>query len=162
MAARTWRRSQPAGHGAPRRHPQVCFSYHPQGAAPRHGRRYPPGSLRPRHDVPEQARGYGEGVSAEPGRPPLSMRFKEHAWTRVDWALAAICAFLVYGTMVKGQGIHDFPVSLVPTGSWAPPLLALLVAVPVGLRRRAPVGACLLALVGCVLIITAGGQISRG
>jgi signal transduction histidine kinase len=90
------------------------------------------------------------------------MRFKERAWTRVDWALAAICAFLVYGTMVKGQGIHEFPVAFVPTGSWAPPLLALLVAVPVGLRRRDPVGAFLLALVGCVLIITAGGQISRG
>jgi signal transduction histidine kinase len=90
------------------------------------------------------------------------MRFKERAWTRVDWALAAICAFLVYATMVKGRGMHDFPVSLVPTGFWAPPLLALLVAVPVGLRRRDPVGAFLLALVGCALIIAAGGQISRG
>ena len=98
----------------------------------------------------------------EPGRPPLSMRFKERAWTRVDWALAAFCAFLVYATMIKGRGIHDFPVSLVPTGFWAPPLLALLVAVPVGLRRRDPVGAFLLALVGCVLIIATGGQISRG
>jgi len=90
------------------------------------------------------------------------MRFNDRAWTRVDWALAAFCAFLVYATMVKGRGIHDFPVSLVPTGFWAPPLLALLVAVPVGLRRRDPVGAFLLALVGCVLIIATGGQISRG
>jgi signal transduction histidine kinase len=98
----------------------------------------------------------------EPGRPPLSMRFNDRAWTRVDWALAAFCAFLVYATMIKGRGIHDFPVSLVPTGFWAPPLLALLVAVPVGLRRRDPVGAFLLALVGCVLIIATGGQISRG
>ena len=93
----------------------------------------------------------------ESGRPPLSMRFKERAWTRVDWALAAFCAFLVYATMVKGRGMHDFPVSLVPTASWTVPLLALLVAVPVGLRRRDPVGAFLLALVGCVLIIAAGG-----
>src|SRR5215472_10431812 len=123
---------------------------------------YPPGSLRLRHDAPEQARGYREGVSAEPGRPPLSMRFKERAWTRVDWALAAICALLVYATMVKGRGLHDFPVSLVPTGFWAPPLLALLVAVPVGLRRRDPVGAFLLVLVGSVLIIASGGQVSRG
>jgi signal transduction histidine kinase len=91
------------------------------------------------------------------------MRFKERAWTRVDWALAAICALLVYATKVKGQGIHSFPVSLVSAGSWVPPLLlALLVAVPVGLRRRDPVGAFLLAMVGCVLIITAGGEISRG
>jgi signal transduction histidine kinase len=90
------------------------------------------------------------------------MRFKERAWARVDWALAAVCAFLVYGTMVRGPGIHDFPVSLVPTASWAAPLLALLVAVPVGLRRRDPMGAFLLALVGCVLLISAGGEISRG
>ena len=98
----------------------------------------------------------------ESGRPPLSMRFKERAWTRVDWALAAFCAFLVYATMVKGRGMHDFPVSLVPTASWTVPLLALLVAVPVGLRRRDPVGSFLLALTGCALIIAAGGQISRG
>ena len=92
------------------------------------------------------------------------MRFKQRAWTRVDWALAAICALLVYATMVRGQGrIHAFPVSLVSAGAWAPQLLlALLVAVPVGLRRRDPVGAFLLALVGSVLILTAGGQISRG
>jgi signal transduction histidine kinase len=91
------------------------------------------------------------------------MRFKERAWTRVDWALAAICALLVYATLVKGHVIHSFPVSFVSAGSWAPALLlSLLVAVPVGLRRRDPIGAFLLALVGSVLIMTAGGQISRG
>ena len=82
----------------------------------------------------------------------------------MDWALAVICALIVYATMARGQGgIHGFPVSLVSAGSWVPPLLlALLVAVPVGLRRRDPMGAFLLALVGSVLIITAGGQVSRG
>jgi signal transduction histidine kinase len=65
--------------------------------------------------------------------------------------------------MVKGHAIHSFPVSFVSVSSWAPALLlSLLVAVPVGLRRRDPVGAFLLALVGSVLIMTAGGQISRG
>jgi signal transduction histidine kinase len=91
------------------------------------------------------------------------MRFKERAWTRVDWALAVVCALLVYATMVKGHVVHSFPVSFVSAGAWAPALLlALLVAVPVGLRRRDPVGALLLALTGCVLIMTAGGEISRG
>ena len=82
----------------------------------------------------------------------------------MDWALAAICAVLVYATMAKGPGgIHRFPVSLVSAGYWLPQLLlALLVAAPVGLRRRDPVGAFLLALVGCVLILGAGGEISRG
>jgi signal transduction histidine kinase len=90
------------------------------------------------------------------------MRFKQRAWTRVDWALAAICAFLVYGIMAKGWARHVFPMSVLPVGPWAAPLLALLVAVPVALRRRDPVGAFLLGLVGCALIITAGGQITRG
>jgi len=90
------------------------------------------------------------------------MRFKERAWTRVDWALAAICALFVYGIMAKGWARHQFPLSLWPVGPWAAPLLALLVAVPVALRRRDPVGAFLLALVCCALIITAGGQITRG
>jgi signal transduction histidine kinase len=90
------------------------------------------------------------------------MRFKERAWTRVDWALAVICAILVYEIMVKGQVRHEFPISLWPMGPGAPALLAVLVAVPVGLRRRDPVGALLLALVGCVLLVSAGGQITRG
>jgi signal transduction histidine kinase len=91
------------------------------------------------------------------------MRFHDRAWTRVDWALGAICTLIVYATMVKGQVVHRFPVSFVSVGSWAPALLlALLVGVPVGLRRRDPVGALLLALTGCVLIIAAGGEISRG
>ena len=91
------------------------------------------------------------------------MRFNDRVWTRVDWALAAFCALLVYATMVRGHVVRSFPVSFVSAGSWAPALLlALLVAAPVGLRRRDPVGALLLALTGCVLIMTAGGQISRG
>jgi signal transduction histidine kinase len=101
-------------------------------------------------------------VSAEPGRPPLSMRFKERAWTRVDWALAAICAFLVYGIMLRGQAIRGFPMSVWPAAPWGPALLALLVALPVALRRRDAVGAFLLGLVSCVLVIIAGGQITRG
>jgi signal transduction histidine kinase len=101
-------------------------------------------------------------MSAEPGRPPLSMRFKERAWIRVDWALAAVCALLVYGVLFKGHGIYVFPLSLWLAGEWAPPLLALVVALPVGLRRRDPVGALILALVGCTLIVAVGGEINRG
>ncbi len=90
------------------------------------------------------------------------MRFKERAWTRVDWALAAICALMVYGILFKGRGIYVFPLSLWLAGDWAPPLLALIVALPVGLRRRDPVGALILALVGCSLIVAVGGEINRG
>jgi signal transduction histidine kinase len=108
------------------------------------------------------AGGYREEVSVEPGRPPLSMRFKRRAWIRVDWALAAVFALLIYGTLFKGHGMYVFPLSLWLAGDWAPPLLAVIVALPVGLRRRDPVGALLLALVGCTLVVAVGGEITRG
>ncbi len=93
------------------------------------------------------------------------MRFKERAWTRVDWALAVVCAMLVYAIMSRGARYHTiyvFPLTPWLAGSWTQPLLAVLVAVPVGLRRRDPMGALLLALVGCSLIVAVGGQINRG
>src|ERR1700722_12760749 len=118
----------------------------------------------PRHDARGQARRYREGVSAEPDRPPLSMRFKERAWTRVDWALAAMCALLVYRIMYRASDntVSVFPPSLWLAGAWAHPLLSVIVALPVGLRRRDPMGALLLALVSCSLIVAAGGEINRG
>jgi signal transduction histidine kinase len=90
------------------------------------------------------------------------MRFKKRAWERVDWALAAVCALVVYGMMYKGHGIYVFPLGIWLAGDWAPPLLSVIVALPVGLRRRDPVGALLLALVGCSLIVAVGGEINRG
>jgi signal transduction histidine kinase len=101
-------------------------------------------------------------VSAEPGRPPLSKRFKERAWIRLDWALAAVCAVLVYSLMLKGSGIYIFPLSVRLVGVWIPLLLAIVVALPVGLRRRDPVGALILALAGCSVIVAVGEEISRG
>jgi signal transduction histidine kinase len=90
------------------------------------------------------------------------MRFSERAWTRVDWALAAVCAVLVYEVMAKGQAMYVFPLTLWLAGAWAQPLLSIIVALPVGLRRRDPVGALLLALVGCSLIVAVGGEVTRG
>ena len=101
-------------------------------------------------------------MSAEPGRPPLSMRFSERAWTRLDWALAAVCAVLIYGVMVKGRGIYLFPLSVWLAGSWIPLVLAVVVALPVALRRRDPPGALILALAGCSVIVAVGGEINRG
>ena len=101
-------------------------------------------------------------MSAEPGRPPLSKRFKERAWIRLDWALAALCAVLVYTVMLKGSGVYIFPLSIRLVGAWIPLLLAVVVALPVGLRRRDPVGALILALAGCSVIVAVGGEINRG
>jgi signal transduction histidine kinase len=100
-------------------------------------------------------------VSAEPGRPPLSTRFSERVWTRLDWALAGVCALLVYAIMFGGRGLYVIPLNIW-AGSWVPPLLAIAVALPVALRRRDPVGALILALAGSSVIVAVGGEINRG
>jgi len=90
------------------------------------------------------------------------MRFTERAWTRVDYVLAGLCALLIYGIMARDHGVYVFPLSIWLAGGWAPPLLAGLVALPVALRRRDPVGALILALAGCSLIVAVGGEVNRG
>jgi signal transduction histidine kinase len=89
------------------------------------------------------------------------MRFNDRAWTRLDWVLAAVCGVLVYGIMYRGRSVYVFPLSIW-TVAWVPPLLAIAVALPVGLRRRDPVGALILALTGCSVIVAVGGEINRG
>src|SRR6516162_9176985 len=154
--AQLWR----CGHGVKHAEPRCA-------ASSSSGRYLPPapdqpGSLRPGHDAPDLARRYGERVSAQPGRPPLSMRFNERAWTRLDWVLAAVCAVIIYGVMVKGRGIYLLPLSVWLAGTWIPPVLAVVVALPVGLRRRDPPGALILALAGCSVMVAVGGEINRG
>jgi len=90
------------------------------------------------------------------------MRFNERAWTRLDWVLAAVCGVIVYGLMLRGREVHPFPPGIWLVGGWIPPLLAVAVAVPVGLRRRDPVGALILALAGCAVIVAVGGEVNRG
>ncbi|MBO0818848.1 MAG: histidine kinase dimerization/phosphoacceptor domain-containing protein, partial [Actinobacteria bacterium] len=100
-------------------------------------------------------------MSAEPGRPPLSARFKERTWTRLDWAVAAVLAVVNYSTLLRGQEAYVFPLGIWAT-AWMPPLLAIAVAVPVGLRRKDPVGSLVLALASCSVIVAVGGEVNRG
>src|SRR5215831_9849639 len=148
------------GRGAPRRHPQVDICRRPGIILAAYAlgmtRR-----LRPGHDAPDLPRSYGRRVSAEPSRSPLSKRFNERAWTRLDWALAVACGILIYGTMLRGQGAFVFPLGIW-ADAWVPPLLAIALALPVGLRRKDPVGALVLALAGCSVIVAMGAEVNRG
>src|SRR5262249_59257146 len=87
-------------------------------------------------------------------------RFKERAWARLDWAAAVLGAVCVYAAMIKGGGIYIFPLDIRLMGAWIPLLLAIVVAVPVGLRRRDPVGALILALAGCSVVVAGGNAVS--
>jgi signal transduction histidine kinase len=89
------------------------------------------------------------------------MRFSKRAWTRLDWVLAAVCGVLFYGIMYRGRSVYVFPLSIWAV-AWVPPLLAIAVALPVGLRRRDPVGALILELTACSVILAVGGEINRG
>ena len=154
--AQLWRCSHGAKHAGPR-----CPASSSSGRYLT-ATRDQPGSLRPGHDAPDLARRYGEEVSAEPGRPPLSMRVKERAWTRLDWALAVVCALLVYGITFHGHGFYVFPLSIWVAACggrrcWPSPWRCRS-----GLRRRDPIGALILALVGCSVIVAVGGEINRG
>jgi hypothetical protein len=89
------------------------------------------------------------------------MRVKARAWARLDWAVAAVCALFVYGITFRSHGFYVFPLSIW-VAAWGAPLLAIAVALPVGLRRRDPVGALILALAVCAVIVALGGEINRG
>ena len=105
-------------------------------------------------------------MSAQPGgapeRPPLSTRLPERFWVRLDWAVAAVCAVIVYAAMLPGSRIYSLPAYLGPPGRWIAPVLALGLAVPVVIRRTDPVRALILALAGCTVVLALGGEINRG
>ena len=100
-------------------------------------------------------------MSAEPGRSPLSRRFNERAWIRLDRALAVVCGIFIYGTMLGGQAVYVFPLGIW-ADAWVPPLLAIALALPVALRRKDPVGALVLALAGCSVVVAVGAEVNRG
>src|SRR5262249_59666685 len=108
-----------------------------------------------------RAGGWGGGVGAGPGRSPLSRRFNERAWIRLDGALAVVCGILIYGTMLGGQAVYVFPLGIW-ADAWVPPLLAIALALPVALRRKDPVGALVLALAGCSVVVAVGAEVNRG
>jgi signal transduction histidine kinase len=99
------------------------------------------------------------------------MRFRQRFWVRLDWAAAAVCALIVFCSFIDSTKSHSLIVS---SGSPRPPLLlapshyliALLLAagvsLPVGIRRRDPARALVLALAGCAVSLALGAEISHG
>jgi signal transduction histidine kinase len=99
-----------------------------------------------------------------PAGPP-----RTHIWrprpgclATLDVVAACVCAVIIFGVLVRAAA----PYRLHPGGLAArlalPPLLAVCLAVPVALRRRAPVPSFAVALAACLVIIAFGGQITAG
>jgi signal transduction histidine kinase len=90
------------------------------------------------------------------------MRIRPRLWAALDYLLAAGCALLVYAVLFRPFA----PFQLRTTGwyahAWLLPLLAIWVSAPVAVRRRYPLAALAVTLAGCVAILAAGGEITRG
>src|SRR5262249_2680641 len=83
------------------------------------------------------------------------------AWIRRDGALPVVCGILIYGPRLGGQAVYVFPLGIW-ADAWVPPLLAIALALPVALRRKDPVGALVLALAGCSVVVAVGAEVHRG
>jgi signal transduction histidine kinase len=94
--------------------------------------------------------------------PQLSTRIRPRTWVMLDYLLAALCALLVYGAAFHLHGLHQPALAGWDAHTWLPPLLALWVAAPVAARRSHPLAALVVALAGGLVVLAAGGDLSRG
>jgi signal transduction histidine kinase len=94
--------------------------------------------------------------------PPLSTRSRPRLWAGLDYLTAACCALLVYSVLFRPFGPYQLRATGWYAHAWLLPLLAVWVSTPVAVRRRYPLSALAVTLAGCVAILAAGGEITRG
>jgi hypothetical protein len=90
------------------------------------------------------------------------MRNRPRLWAGLDYLTAAGCALLVYAVLFRPFAPYQLRVSGWYAHAWLLPLLAIWVSAPVAVRRRYPLPALAVTLAGCVAILAAGGEITRG
>ncbi len=98
-------------------------------------------------------------MSAEPASAPF--RRLRRLWTVLDWSAAALCAVIVFGVLTHseharygiGLRVAAWPLVL---------LLALGLAFPVTIRRKAPIRALAIVLAGCVVLLAVGESLTTG
>ena len=97
-------------------------------------------------------------MSAEPVSPFRRLR---RLWTALDWTAAAVCAVIIIGVLIH-TGHARYGVG-VRAAAWPlAVLLALGLAFPVTIRRRAPVRALAIVLAGCVVLLVLGASLTTG
>jgi len=68
---------------------------------------------------------------------------------------------ITFGLLDTGTGIYKFPFESWHAGVWLPPVLAICLSIPVAIRRRNPMRALALLLLGCAILLSFGGQLTR-
>jgi signal transduction histidine kinase len=99
--------------------------------------------------------------AASPG-PPLTMRIRRAHWVALDYAVAAVCALIIFITLYHGVALARLPVTGWHARVWLPPLLALCLSIPVAIRRREPLLALAMILAACAWVLVLRGEITRG
>ena len=94
--------------------------------------------------------------------PPLTIRIRPGHWVALDYSLAVWCVIITFGLLDTGTGIYTFPFQGWHAKLWLPPVLAICLAIPVAIRRRNPVRALGLLLLACAVLLSFGGQLTRG
>ena len=82
-------------------------------------------------------------------------------WTVLDWTAAAVCAVIVIGVLIH-TGHVRYGVS-VRAATWPlVVLIALGLAFPVTIRRKAPIRALAIVLACCVVLLVVGASLTSG
>jgi signal transduction histidine kinase len=91
--------------------------------------------------------------------PPF--RRLRRLWTALDWTAAAVCAVIIIGVLTH-TGHAPYRVG-VRAATWPLVLLlALGLAFPVTIRRKAPIRALAIVLAGCVVLLVVGASLTSG
>jgi signal transduction histidine kinase len=82
-------------------------------------------------------------------------------WTVLDWTAAAVCAVIIFGVLIHTEHAR-YGVGLRAAAWPLVVLLALGLAFPVTIRRKAPVRALAIVLAGCVVLLVLGASLTTG
>ena len=116
------------------------------------------------------AASYRDQVSGDPAVSPATApgprprrRLGPRVWVTLDWITAALCAVLIYSTVLfRGTDLYPFP-GIAPADShWLQLLLAVGLSFPVAIRRRDPLLALALTLAASVVTMVFGGVLNLG
>jgi signal transduction histidine kinase len=80
----------------------------------------------------------------------------------LDYLVATVCAILIFGILSTRTGVNGFPVTAWFARDWLVPLLAVLLSIPVAIRRRDPLLALIWVLAVCSVLLVLGGEVTRG